>query len=151
MATFSGINSYMNHIRTNFRGTLEVEVSNKNNELQQIAKQQTVYNSEPQDYERTYEFLYANKSIVLKKGRKNEIYLQTYTPTTLAYMPSRHSSWVDGSIQNKGLPFWIEYGNNSSLYSYEGRDYYSLAYRMIKAQLKSTITNGMKKRGIDIR
>lgn len=152
MPTFSGINSYMTYFRKNINDVFANEGVASNNNSMQEAKQKIVYNApNTGSYDRTFEFLYANKTVVLKKGGKNKIYLSSYTPTTMAYMPSRHESWVDGSNQNKALPFWIEYGNNSSLFSYIGRDYYNLAYKLIQRNLKEAIIKGMKKRGIDIR
>lgn len=152
MTTFNGINSYMNHLKSNFRDVMKNELSENNNKLMEVAKKRMVYDSyNPTEYQRTYEFLYANKSVVLKKGGKSQIYMQTYTPTTYEYMPSGHRSWIDNSNQNSNMPFFIQYGNNSSLYSYIGRNYYDFAYTLIKSQLKSVIRKAMKKRGIDIR
>lgn len=142
------IDMLISHIRLVTQDIMEKEISTMTKEVQKSKKQSEVYDAyTPTQYDRTYEFLNSNDTKLDKKVYKNNIYMFVYTPTTLEFM-GRHPSWVDGSNQNKNIPYWIQNGNDSPLFSYEARDYITPTRNEIDMKLKATLIKGYRRYGI---
>lgn len=146
---FSSFKAIEQFIIDSTEEVLANEVSDMAKKAQRDRKKSRFYDTyTPTEYQRTEEFLNANETRMLKR-QKNNIWMWLYTPTTLQYMPSRHPSIVDGSNQNKNIPYWTQYGNgNSPIFSYAGRDWLNPTVDLINEKIRTTFIMGMRKLGI---
>lgn len=143
MPTANTISQYMFMVKNRFATSLKEYGEMVKKELYDN-KWKYVYKAlTPNQYERTYDFLNANKSIVLKSG--SDWQLEVFNDTN---MSNSHPSWIDRNSQNDVLQYYILYGNNSSLYSYQARDYWSPTVSYVKKTALLRISQEMRAQGV---
>lgn len=150
MSSFSSIEGLLKNIEKNVEDTLRKDISKYAVKTMKDKKKELVY-SRPQSeyYERTYEFLNSTVSMYEdNKSSSRKKVLSVFTETNDTFMPSGHSSWVNDKKQNKKIPLWLEYGNFSSLHSYDGAFYFHYSLIEIEDNLKKEFIKGLAKRGI---
>ncbi len=128
---------------------METSVSKMAIERQMRAKWLRFYMAyAPKEYRRTYGFLRSNETRMLKPTKK-KVKMVVYTDTRIRAMGGKHESWLDGTTQNKSIPYFAERGNQSSLFAYSKRPYIDYATQLIDRDIEKAMIVGLRKQGVD--
>jgi hypothetical protein len=124
---FSDFNALMKHLESNVLLNIqkigeEVKGILRNN-VRVLFYERNGMNWTPEDYTRTYELIDSLEVTPVKKiGNKYEVSVffndEKIHPYKVAGEWSAHESVVTGQDVSQNIPFYMEYGNQSSLYSY---------------------------------
>lgn len=126
MPSFSNIHDLMKHVKKVTRYPMEQVAYKVEEILKDYIMREWYSRMEPLDYSRTYEFINSltiSPTKEISDGWNIEIY---FDPSKIHAMPADEDrSWnkhmsVSGEDVSENIMFYIEYGNNSPLYKYEG-------------------------------
>jgi len=151
MPSFSTLSGLFSFVEKQIESTLQSEISQESKKMLKESMEDKVY-SRPTTgiYERKNELLNSSDTEFESSGTTK--ILSVFNNTSNNFMPSGHPSWLNlDSNENEKIPFWLEFGNESSLYAYSGTGYFEFMTQRLKKELKPLMIKGLKKRGIDAR